>query len=51
MPLHNPDTWFCRDLWVRSTQDEVKEMEKANNESTRRRDIEEVAAEDPQRMP
>jgi hypothetical protein len=56
MPLRDPDApcldssqaWFCRDLWVRSAEDAVKEVEKANNEGMRRRDvIEEVAARDP----
>ena len=56
MPLRDPDApcldssqaWFCRDLWVRSAQDAVKEVEKANNEGIRRRDvIEEVVARDP----
>ena len=56
MPLRDPDApcldssqaWFCRDLWVRSAQDAVKEVEKANNEGMRRRDvIEEVVARDP----
>ena len=56
MPLRDPDApcldssqaWFCRDLWVRSAQDAVKEVEKANNEVMRRRAIiEEVAAKDP----
>ena len=57
MPLRDPDApcldssqaWFCRDLWVRSAQDAVKEVEKANNEGMRRRDlIEEIVARDPQ---
>ena len=56
MPLRDPDApcldssqaWFCRDLWVRSAQDAVKEVEKSNNEGMRRRDIiEEVVARDP----
>ena len=56
VPLRDPDApcldssqaWFCRDLWVRSAQDAVKEVEKANNEGMRRRDIiEEVVARDP----
>ena len=55
MPVRDPDApcldssqaWFCRDLWVRSAQDAVKEVEKANNKSMRRRDVEEVAARDP----
>lgn len=56
MPVRDPDApcldssqaWFCRDLWVRSARDAVKEVEKANNEGMRRRDIiEEVVARDP----
>jgi hypothetical protein len=56
MPIRDPDApcldssqaWFCRDLWVRSAQDAVKEVEKANNDGMRRRDvILEVAARDP----
>ena len=56
MPLRDPDApcldssqaWFCRDLWVRSAQDAVKEVEKANNEGMRRwAIIEEVAVKDP----
>ena len=55
MPLRDPDApcldssqaWFCRDLWVRSAQDAVKEAEKANNDGMRRRDVIEVAARDP----
>ena len=52
VPLRDPDApcldssqaWFCRDLWVRSARDAVNEVEKANNEGMRRRDvIEDVA--------
>ena len=55
MPVRDPDApcldssqaWFCRDLWVRSARDAVKEVEKANTEGMRRRDVFEVAARDP----
>ena len=55
MPLRDPDAscldssqaWFCRDLWVRSAQDAVKEMEKNHNEGIRRRDATEVEPRDP----
>lgn len=55
VPLRDPDApcldssqaWFCRDLWVRSAQDAVKEVEKANSEGMRRRDIIDVVARDP----
>lgn len=46
--LDSSQAWFCRDLWVRSARDAIKEVEKANNEGMRRREfVEEVVARDP----
>lgn len=56
VPLREPDApcldssqaWFCRDLWVRSAQDAMEEVDRANSGGVlRRRDVVEVAAMDP----
>jgi hypothetical protein len=55
IPVRGPDApcldssqaWFCRDLWVRSARDAVKEVEKGNNQRMRRRDDSEVAPRGP----
>lgn len=56
VPLRDPDAacldssqaWFCRDLWVRSAQDAMAEVDQANNAGEpERRAVVDVAARDP----
>lgn len=46
--LDSSQAWFCRDLWVRSAQDAMDEVDRANSGGAmRKREVIEVAAVDP----
>lgn len=56
VPVREPDApcldssqaWFCRDLWVRSAQDAMEEVDRVNSGGAmRKRSVIEVAARDP----
>jgi len=44
--LDSSQAWFCRDLWLRTAEEAMKEVD-ANNLPVAKRQVEEVAARDP----